>query len=214
MDSGRQKDITTETGLKARSSVKTLCSRCPRAFLSSLSHLLDFPGGSDGKASVYNVRDLGSIPGLGRFPGEGNGNPLQYSCLEDPMDRGAWCRLLSMGSQRVGHDWATSLSLFSHLLCWECPPLFRLHPSTLLQPCICTRTVTAIILPCCPSNMGTKLKLHQLESLPDVLKIGTKERDFLFWWRESGMMWVLKLRTAMLSCVKKTTEEMNRKHRD
>ena len=39
---------------------------------------LDFPGGSDGKASVYNVRDLGSIPGLGRFPGEGNGNPLQY----------------------------------------------------------------------------------------------------------------------------------------
>ena len=38
--------------------------------------LLDFPGGSDGKASVYNVRDLGSIPGLGRFPGEGNGNPL------------------------------------------------------------------------------------------------------------------------------------------
>ena len=51
---------------------------------------LDFPGGSDGKASVYNVRDLGSIPGLGRFPGEGNGNPLQYSCLENPMDGGAW----------------------------------------------------------------------------------------------------------------------------
>ena len=64
----------------------------------------DFPGGSDGKASVYNVRDLSSIPGLGRFPGEGNGNPLQYSCLENPMDRGAWCRLLSMGLQRVGHN--------------------------------------------------------------------------------------------------------------
>ena len=71
--------------------------------------LLDFPGGSDGKASVYNVGDLGSIPGSGRFPGEGNGNPLQYSCLENPMDGGAWCRLLSMGLQRVGHDWATSL---------------------------------------------------------------------------------------------------------
>ena len=66
--------------------------------------LLDFPGGSDGKASVYNVGDLGSIPGSGRSPGEGNGNPLQYSCLENPMDREAWCRLLSMGSQRVGHD--------------------------------------------------------------------------------------------------------------
>jgi len=50
------------------------------------------------------VRDLGLIPGLGRFPGEGNGNPLQYSCLENPMDGGAWCRLLSMGLQRVRHD--------------------------------------------------------------------------------------------------------------
>ena len=50
----------------------------------------DFPGGSDNKASVYNEGDLGSIPGLGRFPGEGNGNPLQYYCLENPMDRGAW----------------------------------------------------------------------------------------------------------------------------
>ena len=64
----------------------------------------DFPGGSDGKASIYNVRDLDLIPGLGRFPGEGNGNPLQYFCLENHMDGGAWCRLLSMGSQRVGHD--------------------------------------------------------------------------------------------------------------
>ena len=48
-------------------------------------------GGSDGKASVYNAGDLGSIPGSGRFPGEGNGNPLQYSCLENPMDGEAWC---------------------------------------------------------------------------------------------------------------------------
>ena len=63
-----------------------------------------FPSGSDGKASVYNARDLGSIPGSGRFSGEGNGNPLQYSCLENPMDGGACCRLLSRGSQRVGHD--------------------------------------------------------------------------------------------------------------
>ena len=46
--------------------------------------IYDFPGGPDGKVSVYNVEDLGSIPGSGRFPGEGNGNPLQYSCLEIP----------------------------------------------------------------------------------------------------------------------------------
>ena len=54
-------------------------------------HMLNFPGGSDGKVSVYNAGDLGSIPGSGRFPGEGNGNPLQYSCLESPMDGGTWC---------------------------------------------------------------------------------------------------------------------------
>ena len=47
-------------------------------------------GGSDGKASVYNVLDPGVIPGLERSPGEGNGNPLQDYCLENPMDRRAW----------------------------------------------------------------------------------------------------------------------------
>ena len=51
---------------------------------------MDFPGGSDGKASVYKVGDPGSIPGLGRSPGEGKGNPLQDYCLENPKDRGAW----------------------------------------------------------------------------------------------------------------------------
>ena len=50
----------------------------------------DFPGGPSSKASVYNARDLGLIPGLGRSPGEENGNPLQDYCLEHPMDGGAW----------------------------------------------------------------------------------------------------------------------------
>ena len=50
----------------------------------------DFPGGSDGKASACNTGDPGLIPGLGRSPGEGNGNTLQYSGLENSMDRGAW----------------------------------------------------------------------------------------------------------------------------
>ena len=55
-----------------------------------LFYLGNVPGGSDGKASARNVGDPGSIPGLGRCPGEGNGNPLQYSCLENCMDGGAW----------------------------------------------------------------------------------------------------------------------------
>ena len=55
-----------------------------------LSNYQGFPGGSEVKASACNVGDLGSIPRSGRSPGERNGNPLQYSCLENPMDRGAW----------------------------------------------------------------------------------------------------------------------------
>ena len=71
---------------------------------------MGFPGGSVGKECACNVADPGSIPGWRRPPGEGNGNPLQYSCVENPMHGGAWWGLQSMGSQRVRHDRATSLS--------------------------------------------------------------------------------------------------------
>ena len=57
---------------------------------SGVSTLNSFPGGSEIKAFAYNAGDLGLIPGLGRSPGEGNGIPLQYSCLENPMDAEAW----------------------------------------------------------------------------------------------------------------------------
>ena len=60
-------------------------------------------GGSDGKASACNAGDPGSIPGSGRSPGEGNGNPLQYSCLENSVDRGG-LGLQSKGLQRVRHN--------------------------------------------------------------------------------------------------------------
>ena len=62
-----------------------------------------FPGGSESKESAYNVEDLGLISGLGRSPGEGNGYPLQYSGLENSMDRKAW-QVTVHGSQRVGHN--------------------------------------------------------------------------------------------------------------
>ena len=62
-----------------------------------------FPGGTEVKASACNVGDLGSIPGSGRSPGEGHGNPLQYSCLENPMNRGVWWATVH-GSQKVRHN--------------------------------------------------------------------------------------------------------------
>ena len=61
---------------------------------------MDFPGGSDGKASAYNAEDPGSIPGSGKIPGEGNGNPLQYPCLENPMDEKPG-RLQSTGVSKI-----------------------------------------------------------------------------------------------------------------
>ena len=63
--------------------------------------LLGFPGGSEGKVSACNVGELVSIPGLGRSPGEGNGNPLQYSCLENSMDGGAWVGYSSWGRKEL-----------------------------------------------------------------------------------------------------------------
>src|SRR5574337_783480 len=64
------------------------------------------PGGSDSKASAYNEADLGSISGSGKSPGEGNGNPLPYSSLENPMDRGAW-RATVHGVARDGRSLVT-----------------------------------------------------------------------------------------------------------
>ena len=75
----------------------------------------DFPGGSDGKVSAYNAGDLGSIPGSGRSPGEGNGNPLQYSCLENPMDGGAWWATVhGVTKNRIWRE--TSLSYASKVM--------------------------------------------------------------------------------------------------
>ena len=63
-----------------------------------------FPCSSVGKEFACDAGDLGLIPGSGRSPGEGNGNPLQYSCLENPTDRGTWWATV-YGVARVGHDW-------------------------------------------------------------------------------------------------------------
>ena len=99
---------------------------------------MGFPGGSDGKESACTAGDLGLIPGLGRFPGEGNGNPLQYSCLENPMDRGAWGGTAN-GVATVGHDLVTK------------PPPSSLNPEaqtawtgarTWVGVCVCVYTCT------------------------------------------------------------------------
>ena len=66
-----------------------------------------FPGGSVVENLPANARDAGLISGLGRSPGEGNGNSLQYSCLENPMNRGAWQATVHGGFKRLRHDLVT-----------------------------------------------------------------------------------------------------------
>ena len=73
------------------------------SFITWIMLLQGFPGGSDGNESACSAGDLGSISGLRRSLGEGNGSPLQYSCLDNSMDRGAW-RATVYGLQRVRHD--------------------------------------------------------------------------------------------------------------
>ena len=77
---------------------------------------MGFPGGSNGKESAWNTGDPGSIPGSGRSPGEGNGNTLQYSCLENYMNTGAWQATVN-GVQRVGHDWGTNMLNTNFISC-------------------------------------------------------------------------------------------------
>ena len=71
------------------------------------------PSGSDGKVSAYNAEDLGSIPESERSSGEGNGNPLQYSCLENPMGGGAWWAAV----HEVAKEWDITEQLSTHIIC-------------------------------------------------------------------------------------------------
>ena len=91
-------------GAIGEDSDKTLPKNMHRSlFLFALTIYLGFPGGSDSKESACSAGDMSLTPGSRRSPGEGNGNPLQHSGLENAMDRGAW-QIQPMGLQRVGHD--------------------------------------------------------------------------------------------------------------
>ena len=91
---------------------------------------LGFPGGSDGKESAYNSGDPGSIPGLGKSPREGNGNPLQYSCLENSMDRGAWRAPVRRVAESNMTRWLSTLLSLPPL---SFPLVYRYWQLTLIQ---------------------------------------------------------------------------------
>ena len=79
---------------------------------------MGFPGGSEVKVSACNAGDPGSIPGSGRSPGEGNGNPLQYSCLENPMNRGAWWVTVHWGHKESYTTERLHFNLYDSMFTW------------------------------------------------------------------------------------------------
>ena len=120
--------------------------------------LMGFPGSSDGKASAYNAGDPGSIPGSGRSPGEGNSNPLQYSCLENPMDWGAWWATVhGVAKSR------TQLSDFSLLYNWKFVPLNHLShlPHSILFFCFCPCGLWDLSSPDQGLNSGSRQWNHK-----------------------------------------------------
>ena len=102
--SSRKKDKKKQLKKKEKENLLLPSSTLEGILTSIYCYFGGIPGSSDGKESTCSVRDLDLIPGLGRSPGEGNGNPLQYSCLENPHGQKSLGGLQSMGSQRVGHD--------------------------------------------------------------------------------------------------------------
>ena len=109
-------------GRKESDTTKQLNNNIFIWFITSRYWLSDFLGGSVIKNMPANARDIGSIPGSGRSPREGNGNPLQYSCLGNPMDRGVR-RATTLGLQRVGHDLVTKQHWFTTLNKFICTTL-------------------------------------------------------------------------------------------
>ena len=117
--------------------VLSLAVRWVVGFIDLSYSLWGSPGVSDGEESACNVGDLGSIPGLERFPGGGNGHPLQYSCLENPIDRGVWWAVV-WGHKEWDKIWATNTFTFSRgqRPWWWAPVYIPLLHFQLLQTCL------------------------------------------------------------------------------
>ena len=117
--------------------------------------------GSADKESACNAGDLGSIPGLGRSPGWRHGSPLQYSCLENPMDRGAWWATVH-GARRIGHDWATfTAPSKSQNVCFQESFWWGLYPSSLQRQQVSRELIYLVFLFTCLHLVPHRLYSHQ-----------------------------------------------------
>ena len=154
-----------------------------------------FPHNSVGKASACNVGDLDSIPGSGRSPGERNGNPLQYSCLENPMDRGAWWAPVH-GIARVRHNIAPSFFLsflpyinMNQSQVHTCPPRpfnSPFHYSSFWTSISAAGHVHAKLLQSCPTVCNPMDGSPPGSSVHEILQAGILERVAILFSRGSS----------------------------
>ena len=126
-----------------------------RTFKITFTNILDFPGGSDGEESACNVGDPGLIPGSGRCPGERNGYPLQYSCLKNSMDRGAWQRN-PWGCIKSDTTGQLTLSLFQIWCLW----FLWVWCSVVWCVCVCVCTHTHTHMCFCMSVFNNRSNFH------------------------------------------------------
>ena len=155
---------------------------------------LGFPGGSEVKASACNAGDLGWIPGLGRSPGEGNGNPLQYSCLENPMDWGAWWATV----HRVSKSWIRlSDFIFTFLL-------FRRKAMTNLDSILKSKDIT---LPTLVKAMAFPVVMYRCESWTIKQAECWRIKAFELWCWRRLLRVPLKTRRSYQSTLKEINPE-------
>ena len=149
-----------------------------------------FPGGASGKkknlsASAGDRRDTGLIPSLGRSPGGGHGNPLQYSCLENPMDRGAW-QALVRGRQRVRHDWSNLAYMHVHIM-----------------------YINKYINPCIPSSAIRRACDHLNRHEP-ILESSSQFQNSIFHYKEIRLLEGIQLISVLL--LRKVQDEPRNPH--
>ena len=135
-------------------------------------HIIGFPGGSVGKESPCNARaaaNMGSIPDLGKSPGEGHGNPLQYSCLENPMNRGAWQATV----HRVAKSWTWLKWLSTH----ACMHIITYKMGIFIH----STNITG-----CPGHCGYNNEQNIKDCLPGAYIVADREGQFpnthIQWW--------------------------------
>ena len=150
---------------------------------------MGFPGGSVPKnpANSGDAGNAGSIPGWGRSPGGGNGNPLQSSCLENPMDKGAWW---AIRSQRVRHDWAYMqkiyIYIYAHYVC------IHIHHILII---VCRLATKFQLIIFCVSKMAWPIEAYQNLFRKQICGKGN---IFKFWQMNDEFLNAIKIRKYIL----------------